>query len=77
MIFLELNLLVIEINKGLSQGEKIVLNPDEKYFNQHDMTGYGIFEGVKIFEIFIEMGKFLNIFLSKISIPEFLKGKKI
>jgi len=74
--FQQLNLLVIEINKGLLQGEKIVLNPDEKYFNQHDITGCGIFEGLKIHEIFLEMGKFLTIFLSKISIPEFLKGKR-
>lgn len=68
--------LVEEINKGISSGEKIALNPDEDFFDNHDISNYGLFEGKKIKDILIQLEVFIRIYLTKINIPDFIKGKK-
>lgn len=74
--FRKLLKLIQEMNTGIASGEKIVLNPDEKYYDQHNMTNYAGLEGKKIMFVLIELEEFIKVMTTKIQIPDFMKGKR-
>lgn len=74
--FKELLEFVITLNQGIAQGEKIILNPQDSFFDEQNVAEFSHFEGKKIFEVLKELEIFLRIFLTKIDIPDFLRGKK-